>query len=126
MSLATTGAAASWTAGFNVDNTNLVETTTGVFTILSASAGASTGGLGVCTQIAQMSGMVALGATLAASSVSGINLVTGVTSTANMITVMTNYKYGCFALTNAAAVAIGGFTAAAGDVNKYVAYFRHT
>ena len=111
MSLAVTAAGGAITATFVVDNVNAV--------------GASTGGLSTCTQIAQMAGMVALGGTLAGTTIGGVTL-NAVGSTANMITVMTSYKYGCFEVSGN--VTIGGSVVAggAGDAGKFVAYFRHT
>ena len=125
MAGAVTAAGGAITATFVVDNVNAVETTTGIFTVLAAAAGASTGGLSTCTQIAQMAGMVALGGTLAGTTIGGVTL-NAVGSTANMITVMTSYKYGCFEVSGN--VTIGGSVVAggAGDAGKFVAYFRHT
>ena len=119
---ATTGAAV-----YAVDRTTPAgKLFVGTFVVLAAGAGASTGALAACTQIAQMSGMVAAGATLAGTTITvALNAVDTV---AHIGTVLANYKFGCFGITagGAWALPLGQDTFQAGDTTKFVAYFRHT
>ena len=136
--IADTSWGVSANTGFLVDSSSAVtdgagHTFTGVYIVLQAPvvATGSTGGLGVCTQVAQQSGMVASNSTLALTTVNTINLSTGGTTIANVAKAMRFYKYGCIKITGTiTGIGTGAATdnvlGAAGDANTYLVYYRHT
>ena len=137
-SIADTSWGVNGNSGYLIDTSSAVtdgagHTFTGTYILLQAPVAAtgSTGGLGVCTQIAIQAGMVASNSTLAATTVNTINLSTGGTLISAVAKAIRYYKYGCIKITGTITGIGTGITTdnilgGAGDANTYLVYYRHT
>ncbi|MCG5244084.1 hypothetical protein [Azospirillum doebereinerae] len=101
------------TASGLTGNTNFANG--GVFLVLASTA------LSQCTEIARAGGQITATGTLAVPG-TGLNLLAA--SQANFIAAFTGYKFGCVQMTTATGLTLNNVAGAAGDANKYVAYYK--